>query len=160
MTDKAEPYSSIPATETHRIQVAKVIIELTTQLMNRVIDHDRSKMESPEVEAFDRETPKLKNLKYGTPEYTASLKALGPALDHHYANNRHHPEHFADGIVAMNLVDIVEMFADWVAASQRGKDGNFYKGLEISVKRFNMSPQLAEIFENTARDVLKLKAPD
>ena len=32
-------------------------------------------------------------LTYGSDEYKACLTEMKPALDHHYAANRHHPEH-------------------------------------------------------------------
>jgi len=44
---------------------------------------------------------------------------MKPALEHHYALYRHHPEHFQNGIDDMNLIDLVEMFADWKASSER-----------------------------------------
>ena len=55
-------------------------------------DHDKSKLEAPEKEIFDAVTPKLRTLTYGSPEYHASLEEMGPALDHHYSVNAHHPE--------------------------------------------------------------------
>jgi hypothetical protein len=51
----------------------------------------------------------------------------------------------------MTLLDLVEMFCDWRAASKRHNDGNINKSIEISGGRFNMSPQLIKIFENTAK---------
>ena len=46
-----------------------------------------------------------------------------PAIDHHYANNRHHPEHWPNGINDMTLMDLIEMLADWKAATARNKNG-------------------------------------
>ena len=63
-------------------------------LMMRGEEHDQSKLKSPEVEAFTEHTERLRGLTYGSDEYKASLKSLGPALDHHYANNSHHPEFY------------------------------------------------------------------
>ena len=51
----------------------------------------------------------------------------------------------------MTLVDLVEMFCDWKAATQRMHDGNIRKSLEVNRKRFNISDQLTRIFENTVR---------
>lgn len=70
------------------------------------------------------------------------------ALDHHYANNRHHPEHFEHGIEDMNLLDILEMVVDWdSSASCRGTelDTNY------SFKRFKIEPQLQKIILNTLK---------
>lgn len=75
----------------HDVQgfLAKAIVELT----ERSLHHDETKLIDPEKEAFDRLTPKLRSLTYGSPEYEASRKELGEALAHHYAACRHHPEH-------------------------------------------------------------------
>jgi hypothetical protein len=75
---------------------------------------------------------------------------MKPALDHHYANNSHHPEHYKNGIDDMSLLDLVEMICDWKAASERHNNGNIRKSIEVNGKRFEMSPQLIRIFENTA----------
>jgi len=40
------------------------------------------------------------------------------ALVHHHTNNRHHPEHFTNGIYGMNDIDIAEMVADATARAQ------------------------------------------
>lgn len=144
-----EKYSSIPETEAHRIKVDEVIHRLVIALEDRAIKHDDSKERSPEVEVFDVETPKLKQLVYGSQEYKDSLARLGPALEHHYKANRHHPEHFDNGVDGMTLVDLVEMFCDWMAASKRTKNGNPMKSVEVSVERFKIDPQLASILANT-----------
>jgi hypothetical protein len=77
---------------------------------------------------------------------------LKPALDHHYANNSHHPQFYKNGIDGMNLLDLVEMFFDWKAATERTKDGDIRKSIEINSTRFNISPQLVSIFVNTIAD--------
>ena len=61
----------------------------------------------------------------------------------------HHPECHKNGINDMNLLDLIEMFCDWKAASERHNDGNIRKSIEINGKRFNMSDQLVKIFENS-----------
>lgn len=119
-------------------------------LLDRIEDHDQSKLKSPEVELFTAFTSKLADSTYGSAEYNDFKKQMKPALEHHYANNRHHPEHFKDGINDMNLIDIIEMFCDWRASSTRHHDGNIRKSIEVNGNRFNLSPQLVKIFENTA----------
>lgn len=49
----------------------------------------------------------------------------------------------------MNLIDIIEMFVDWVAATQRHADGDIYKSIEFNTKRFKICSQLVEVFKNT-----------
>ena len=73
------------------------------------------------------------------------------AIDHHYANCRHHPEHFAKGINEMTLVDLIEMLADWKAASERQNNGNILKSIEMNAQRFGYDDQLKQILLNTVR---------
>lgn len=124
------------------------------ELLNRAEKHDQSKLEEPEVALFTEYTPKLASTTYGSQEYEDLKKAIKPALDHHYANNRHHPEHHKNGLDDMNLIDLLEMLLDWKAASERHNNGNIRKSIEINGDRFNMSPQLIRIFENTVKDLL------
>lgn len=124
---------------------------ITDKLTSRGISHDRTKLESPEVELFTEFTPRLAELKYGSEEYKESLADLKPALDHHYAHSRHHPEHFSKGINDMNLVDIMEMLCDWKAAGERQRDGNLLKSIELNAQRFGYDDQLKQIFINTAK---------
>lgn len=137
-------------TQKHIETVRKFIKLFTDKLTNRGVEHDRLKLESPEVEVFTEYTPKLATTTYGTEEYNNFLSEMKPALDHHYANYRHHPEHFNNGINDMNLVDIVEMICDWKASTLRHNDGNLLKSIEINAKRFGMSEQLTQILINTA----------
>lgn len=130
--------------------VARLLHLFASDLIRRGDVHDQSKLEQPEVEMFTEFTPKLATSTYGSPEYESFRKAMGPALDHHYANNDHHPEHFKDGIDDMNLMQLVEMLCDWKASSTRHNDGNIRRSIEINANRFGMSPQLVRILENTA----------
>lgn len=78
------------------------------------------------------------------------LKLMGPGLLHHYKNNSHHPEHYEKGVDDFDLFDLVEMYVDWKAASERHKDGNIFTSLHVNKKRFNISDQLFNIFYNTS----------
>ena len=124
---------------------------ITDKLTSRGVTHDKTKLESPEVELFTEYTPRLAELKYGSEEYKEGLTGLKPALNHHYANSRHHPEHFSKGINDMNLVDIIEMLCDWKAAGERQRDGNLLKSIELNAQRFGYDDQLKQIFINTAK---------
>jgi hypothetical protein len=120
------------------------------ELIDRGNIHDKSKLESPEVEVFTEFTDRLAGSTFGSKEYNEFKEQMKLALEHHYANNRHHPEHFKSGIEDMNLIDLIEMFCDWKASSLRHNNGNLLKSIEINSKRFNMNDQLTKIFENTA----------
>jgi hypothetical protein len=135
----------------HIERVRNLLGDVVCDLLRRASEHDQSKLESPEVELFTEFTPKLAGCTYGSPEYDQFRKALGPALAHHYAKNRHHPEHHKNGVDDMTLVDLVEMLCDWKAASERHHDGNILKSIEVNADRFRLSPQLVRILENTAK---------
>lgn len=134
----------------HIKTVEKFINLFIRELLDRSEKHDTSKLEHPEVELFAKYTPKLASSTYGSEEYNNFRKEMGVALNHHYANNRHHPEHFKNGVNDMNLVDLVEMLCDWKASSMRHNDGNIRKSIEVNASRFGISPQLVKILENTA----------
>jgi hypothetical protein len=135
----------------HVKMVREYINLIIKKLEDRGNNHDASKMDTPEVELFATYTPKLSKSTYGSEEYKKFLEEMKPALDHHYAVNRHHPEHFKDGIKDMNLVDLIEMICDWKAATRKHRDGNILKSLEINSKRFNIDDQLLSILHNTVR---------
>lgn len=135
----------------HIESVRKYIRLFVDKLTTRGVEHDRLKLESPEVEIFTEYTPKLASSTYGSEEYNDFLKEMNVALQHHYANYRHHPEHFNKGINDMNLIDIVEMLCDWKAASLRQHDGNLLKSIELNANRFGYDDQLKQIFINTAK---------
>lgn len=143
-------YDSTLDTFKHSRRVDELLLQLILDIQDRLHKHDESKTCDPEKAIFDEYTPKLKDLTYGTDEYRQCLAEIKPALDHHYANNRHHPEHHSDGVSGMTLVDLVEMLADWKAATERVKDGDLARSLEINEKRFEMGPQLTAILRNTA----------
>lgn len=148
-------YDSAKETLLHIKRVNELLLGVAKELMDRAIRHDSSKLKEPEKSLFDKMTPKLKNLTYGSEEYKKSLDELKPALDHHYANNSHHPEYYKNGIDDFTLIDLIEMFLDWKAASERHEDGDIFRSIEINKNRFKMSDQLIRILNNTAKDIFK-----
>ena len=138
-------------TMTHIQNVQRLLVSAAQGLLHRGLDHDASKLEDPELATFVEFTPKLKGLTYGSPEYKACTAAMGPALQHHYASNRHHPEHHEHGVSGMTLIDLLEMFCDWKAATMRHDDGDIFKSIKINAKRFGMPQMLELILANTAR---------
>lgn len=134
----------------HIERVRNLLNLMVAELLRRGELHDQSKLASPEVEVFAEFTPKLAGSTYGSEEYEGFRQDMKPALDHHYANNRHHPEHFKGGVNDMTLIDVLEMLCDWKAASERHNDGNIRKSIEKNADRFGLSPQLVRILENTA----------
>lgn len=144
-------------TREHILTVQKYTQELVHVLERSVIEHDASKLCKPEAEAFAKANSGdfLSCVTYGSPEYREQIKKLlGPALQHHYENNRHHPEHFeAGGVDGMTLMDLMEMLADWKSATERHENGDIRRSIEINAKRFNLDPQVAAILLNTVDEM-------
>ena len=145
----SNPYDSVTDTLKHARRVGQLMGALITDLVKRSQEHDHDKTDSGERGLFNKYTPLLAELEYGSLEYREALKELAPALEIHYAKNRHHPEHFRGGVNDMTLVDLLEMLCDWKAASERVKNGSIERSLSIGEKRFSLSPQLAAILHNT-----------
>lgn len=139
-------------TREHIEGVRNLLNIMVRELLHRGEIHDQSKLGDLERKTFVEFTPKLKNSVYGSEEYKGFLRDMGPALANHYANNRHHPEHFQDGINGMNLIDVLEMLLDWKAAARRHDSGDIRRSLEINKERFGIDAQLMTILINTVRD--------
>jgi hypothetical protein len=149
-----EDLECVNSTTEHKILVKDLLYNFAEVIKQRADSHDQSKLEVPEFGLFSELTPRLAQTTYGSEEYKKTLDQLKIALDHHYANNRHHPEHFKNGINDMTLIDLLEMVIDWYCASKRHNDGNIYKSLEINTTRFNISEQLVRVFKNTIELIL------
>jgi hypothetical protein len=143
-------YDSTADTLLHIKRVSQLLNISAVNLIERGNVHDNSKLQDPEKDYFDRLTPRLKDLEYGSKDYNDSLIELQVALDHHYSNNSHHPQYYKEGINGFDLFDLVEMFMDWKAATERTKNGDIYKSIEYNKSRFEMSEQLCLILKNTA----------
>jgi hypothetical protein len=96
--------------------------------------------------------PRFEQAEYGSPEYKEAVKSIEPAIQHHLANNRHHPEFFEHGINDMSPVDVLEMVCDWIAASQRVPGDSLR--LDLQRERFGISDQLYAIIVNTVESLM------
>jgi hypothetical protein len=172
----------------HITRVNYYLLEIQKRLFERGQDHDKSKLDKEELPLFEKYAPLLKTCKYGSEEYKQFLSELKPALNHHYAKNRHHPEFFKrwncngchknyygtrpnrcdvcgysqmqeeSDISQMNLVDLCEMFCDWIAAGEQHSDGgDIFKSIEINQERFGYSDDIKSILINTANIFKKKK---
>lgn len=139
----------IKKNEDHISDVRDLLNVARDELFKRCLHHDESKTFPPERDIFIEYEPKLKDTTYGSEEYKQHLSEMQVALAHHYKENRHHPEHFPDGIKGMNLIDLIEMTCDWIAASRRHSDGDVYKSAELNQERFGYSDELKQIIINT-----------
>lgn len=149
MADDVNVYDSRPETYEHITVVRRLLTACVKELLDRANGHDASKLLDPELATFDEYTPKLKHSTFGSDEYKGFLVGMGEGLQHHYAENRHHPEHFANGIEGMTLIDLLEMVCDWIAATQRHADGDIGRSLEVNQERFGYDDQVKRIMRNT-----------
>lgn len=143
-------FETMCETYKHKQQVQKIMNKVIKSLVDKSINHDNSKLEDYEVDIFTEYTPKLADCTYGSKEYKRFLNGMGGALEHHYANNTHHPEHFINGIKDMNLIELIEMICDWKAATMRHVDGDIFKSIELNQGRFGYDDSFKAILENTA----------
>jgi len=137
----------------HARRVGNLMLEVISDLQNRAVNHDQTKFSEEEYSLFAQETPNLRSLTYGSKEYTEALARLGPALEHHYQNNRHHPEHWESGISGMSLIDLIEMLSDWKAATERHADGSLSKSIEHNSERFGYGEEIKNLLRRTAEDL-------
>lgn len=136
----------------HKKQVSDIGQLFIDQLKDRLLHHDDSKLKGDEQKLFEEILDKEDSVAYGTPAYLNLKEKLKPALILHYGANSHHPEHFIDGINGMNIIDLVEMFIDWCAATSRHKDDDIHKSIDYNAKRYDLPDALVNIFHNTAKD--------
>lgn len=152
-------YDSRPDTLAHINQVRELLAEVQTNLSERSRVHDASKLEDPERAVFDEFTPKLRTSTYGSDEYKAFLVGMGEGLQHHYAHNSHHPEHYPGGFYEMTLLDVIEMLADWKAATMRHDDGDLAKSIVMNAERFGYDSAMTAMLLKTAKEVGWLPGP-
>jgi uncharacterized protein DUF5662 len=145
-----EAYDSTNDTIEHIDKVQYNIEAAIHNLEDRLVKHDQSKLVDPEKAAWDIATPKLADYEYGSDEYRATLREIKPAIEHHYKVNDHHPEHYENGIQGMSLMALIEMLADWKAATERSPGGDLGKSFEHNQKRWGYSDELSLILHNTA----------
>jgi Family of unknown function (DUF5662) len=126
----------------HARRVRGHLQEAMEQLAQRGANHDASKVFQPEADTFCKWRPIMNamasaNLDMNDPQWAEVRKEMGAGLERHYANNRHHPEHFANGIEDMGIFDLIEMVCDWKASALE-------KGVEIDweyiSKRYKPDP--------------------
>lgn len=139
----------------HREDVRRNVNWFIGHLQVRATTHDGSKNHPEELIPL----AKLKKTvdaegkaEYGTPEYEERKATLASMLKHHYAHNRHHPEHFPGGVRDMTLVDLVEMFCDWKAAGEaRNPDGR--ANFTAASEKYDLPPMLRQVFANTLKEM-------
>lgn len=132
----------------HRETVKERLLFLADELYKRAYHHDDSKLQLPELQWLI-DMDKEPRYAYGTPEYFDKMKRWDKFFKSHYRNNRHHPDHFPNGVNDMNLADLCEYIVDIIS---------YYKELHVNValdtvnkqqQRFGFDEQLSQILKNT-----------
>lgn len=134
----------------HINKVSSLMTDFATLILKRGIEHDKSKLSQVELIPLQKLQDAIDSngeCQYGTDEYNERLKILKPMLDNHYQLNSHHPEYHKSSINSMDILDIVEMLADWKASSERGDGGII--NLSYSIERFKIDKQLSDIIKAT-----------
>ena len=127
-----------------------VLDSFIKEMLERAKEHDASKLRDPEVSEFSKYEIKRSNAKYGSEEYNENLKALNSALVHHYRCNRHHPQHFGNGMSGMNIMDLIELMCDWQAVAQ-----DIDESIIIGQQRFGYGKPMTKILSNTTNKYFK-----
>ena len=122
----------------HISRVQENLSQIRAILEVRGIAHDRTKFLAIEFDAFVKAQPKFKEANYDSPEYQECVDMIRPSIDHHHANNRHHIAFYKKGFSDMNLLDILEMLADWEAASRRNLDLPFADSLPKAFEKYSI----------------------
>lgn len=132
----------------HINRVRKRISCFVNILEQRAKEHDKSKLEEPELigwVAMDQE----QKYEYGSPAYYDKMERYKEVFEHHYAVNRHHPEFFHNPEQEMNLVDLIEMLCDWFSYKEEFTYEEGYRCINEQCKRFHFSHTLKKILLNT-----------
>lgn len=139
---------TIDAILKHKKSVRDKLLFLSEELRKRAEEHDNSKLQFPEIEWLI-EMDKEPRCKYGTKEYYEKMNRWKKFFVHHYTQNKHHPDHYSNGIDDMDLVDITEFLVDVVSYYEvlQAHDGE--KVLDDQEKRFQISGQLRNVLSNT-----------
>lgn len=137
----------------HKFVVLQFMNNIIQDLMLRAEQHDQSKFSEEEFPGLVAAIDDVRRYPYGTPGYEEMRVKHAKIFQAHYAKNRHHPEHFANGIEDMDLIDLIEMLCDWKSASMRQESqGTIEKSIQIGAEKYNLSPQLVKILINTVRN--------
>lgn len=133
----------------HTKEVFARLEAIASDLRRRGILHDLTKFDELEFTTFCSTREKFKKADYGSEEYAECTRLAKPAVDHHYKNNRHHTGYHEKGILGMNLLDILEMVADWKAASKRSPNLTFKDSLPKAFEKYKIPEAIQEVILNT-----------
>lgn len=138
----------------HIQSVRKKMSEIAGIIVERAEHHDESKLKDPEFSGFIQ-MDKEPRYEYNSQGYKDKMKRFAWLFEHHWANNRHHPEFFKNqgGFESQaNIVDIVEMLCDWTSYKKSISYTEAINIVHAQCKRFHFSETMENILLNTLRD--------
>lgn len=144
-------FNTITSILKHKDSVRSKLLFIARELTKRSAMHDDSKLQSPEIDWLI-EMDKEPRVEYGSKEYYQKMHKWHKFFTHHYNVNRHHPDHFINGIDGMNLVDLSEYLIDIISYFDEMHVGDAIRVIEEQKSRFRLSDQLAQILKNTLID--------
>ena len=128
---------------------------------DRIEAHDASKYLDAEFNAYRAKYHPTANESKGDSDYIALVDdRYREACEHHYQNNRHHPEYWKDfktGVSRdMELDAIVEMICDWEACSTMFGTNTleWYETKAKDDEQKSMTQHTKDIVEDLLRNVL------
>lgn len=132
----------------HQAGVQLKLERLILELNKRCRTHDNSKLQEPEYSLW-KKMDEEQRCPYGTKEYFDKIERNKKVFDLHYKNNNHHPEHYENGILDMDLVDIMEMLCDWISYKDCISYSEAKETILNQAKRFGIDAQLIFLLLNT-----------
>jgi len=143
----------IQDTVIHRDCVTTGINHAIVELKQRAEDHDLTKFEDEEAEGYYKAIPYLRQHE----TLPADIQcAFDRAWDHHKTKNDHHPEFYADGLLGMDFIVLIELASDWCAAMLRE---NNPQSIESNVKTFASRYHYPEYFATLLINTMKKVYP-
>lgn len=152
----ADAFGLLRSYSRHRDFVRLALLGVIQDIERRSLVHDASKMLDDEFSGFARINAIARVNKFGTEEYTASMKQERATIDLHFSRNSHHPErpklmgdaaeterglpddatywHARDS-ARMTFLDVIEMVCDWWGARKGYGDSRTWQAsVELNFK--------------------------
>jgi len=134
----------------HRAHVAARLEQIITRLRERATLHDLTKLQPEEFDIFTETHEEFARAPFGTEAYRRVEEKGRKAVNHHYRHNRHHVKHHPNGWEDMNLIDLLELLADWKAASRRDPGQRWWgEGFHRALERAGFPPGVVKVLVNT-----------
>jgi len=136
----------------HKTYVLWYILIICKKLIKRGLTHDNSKFSKEEFEYVYKLSKNDKDIKFGSKEYYELVDSVQSAKIAHFTRNRHHINYHGR-VENMNLIDLIELLADWQGATKR-KNGNILESLEINSKKYDIKDDLKNSLLSTFHTLL------